>query len=292
MDSSLLKRGDRVKEQFHYDNGKSVLRYGHILQFRKNGKVVIRFDDNSRYQYKRQDAMKLIIKKTLKRKTTVTSPPEKNISSASPSQQAQNLYDTNNKANSRNKSMCRQIMVSELTVKKKHSYKALVLDAEDMMFSSLLVIGNGFLPSNIDVPNCNDVGIINQMNTRGLANVHASYLGDFIRSIKNSVQYDILYLDYCSTPGSPEKKNSPIHDIQEIFKRKTLSKRSTLGVTVCMRNRVGNNIFYENKTRMGNAIIHAAFTNNYLAIQKVNLCYTDPGSQTMCFMCFDIQALN
>jgi len=198
-------------------------------------------------------------------------------------------YCTQHKSGSKNKEMCRQILVAALP-STNVSKRALVLDAEDMQFSRKLVVDKGFRASNIDVPNCNGPEVIDTMTTLGLANVHPAFLGDFVRR-PSATKYDVIFLDYCGQVGSVDKINSPLHDIQELFLLDRVASTAVIGLTVCLRSSEPTKILYQNMHRASNALISAAFTHGFVATIKTQTTYTDAGAQTMCFCCVDVHKI-
>lgn len=199
-------------------------------------------------------------------------------------------YNATLKADSKNKDMCREIMVAGLSGKNK-SKRALVLDAEDMLFTRKLIEEKGFNSEHIDIPNCNGPEVIEQMVALNIGNVHAGmFLGDFMR-ITDQKKYDIVYADYCGQPGSSDKTNTPLHDLNELFSLNLVASSATIGITVCIRNNVTTKVLYQNMHRVTNAVIAAAFTHGFVATIKCQTTYKDPGSQTMCFACVSVDKL-
>lgn len=298
-----------MKEQFKV-NGAWKWFQGTVFCIRRSGNVIIQFDDGTKYQYTAKQASLLPRvercgapqrpKKKRKKKVFWTYKPVNDNTEEDKDQQdfepvtkrIKTSYNTEAKTDSLNKIMCRQAMVSELGPKHP-KLKALVLDAEDTKFSEVLVINHGVQSTNIDVPNCNGADVVEEMNARGFATVHDSFLGDFLRSpaSQKTKQYDLLFLDYCGMPGDAGKPNTPIHDMAELFEGRFVAKRATLGVTVCLRNHAKTAIMYQNMHKIANAVTSAAFTNGYLATTKMQTIYKDQGSQTMCFVCFYITKL-
>lgn len=302
----MLSKGCVIKEKFQVDG---IWKWfeGTVLCIRKSGQVVIQFEDGSKFQYTKKQAETLPLAEQtapVKAKTKPTKKRKKKVfwtyellnerveeDPQFKSKRTKTSYKTEAKTQSLNKVMCRQAMVSDLGPKNP-KLRALVLDAEDTQFSELLVTNNGVRPINIDVPNCNGPDIVEQMNNRGFATVHDSFLGDFVRATTpKTKKYDLLFLDYCGMPGGADKVNTPLHDINELFEKEFIAKRSILGLTVCIRNYAKTIMMYQNMHQMANAVISAAFSNGYLATTKMQTIYKDKGSQTMCFVCFYINKL-
>lgn len=286
----MLSKGCIVKEKFNV-NGSWEWFEGTVFCIRKNGKVVIQFGDGSKFQYTKEQAEALPrdeshdkatpAKRNKKRKPSVCPTYEKTEEPVT--KQQKTSYKTEAKAHSMNKVMCRQAMVSDLGPKNTNLL-ALVLDAEDTQFSELLVKNHGVRPTNIDVPNCNGTEVVEQMNGRGFATVHDSFLGDFVRATTPK-KYDLLFLDYCGMPGDVDKPNTPLHDVNELFEGGFVARNAVLGLTVCLRNHAKTKIMYQNMHQMANAVTSAAFSNGYLATTKMQTIYKDAGSQSMCFIC-------
>ena len=309
---STLQVLDVVEERFKI-NGKWTVIEGTVVQIKKSKAVVIKFEED-KYQYSAKKSKQLaLIRRGLKKSKKRTYPTEKcqkkkkqkkkpywvyvdietgnefdnatTMSSKSPTPTSTS-YNAALKANSSNKNMCRQAMLSGMpssNLKK----KALVLDAEDMQFSTLMVKEYGFLSSNIDVPNCNPQSMIDHMQGLGRANVHGCFLGDFLRSIGSGTRkYTTIFLDYCGMPGARNQINTPLHDIGELFQRNLVASNATIGMTVCLRNQSKTKILYQNMHQMSNAVTAAAFEHGFLATTKMQTNYKDKGSQTMCFVCF------
>ena len=203
-------------------------------------------------------------------------------------------YQVKKKAKSKNKEKCRKMMLANLP-KKNSNKHALVLDAEDMLFTKKLINEFGFRSENIDIPNCNEGEIIKKMRSLDIGNVYGgTYMGDFLRDaeyVEHSEKYDIVFADYCGMPGRFDKINSPLHDLQEMFSLKLIASNAVIGITVCLRNNTATKIRYQNMHMVSNAVIAAAYTHGFVATVACQNTYKDKGSQTMVFVCLHVTKL-
>lgn len=204
-------------------------------------------------------------------------------------------YNAVMKQDSENKKKCRNIVIGNLSEinKPTSSLNALVLDAEDMRFSNIL-LENGFKKENIDVANCGDLHTIREMQKLQRANVYAMFMGDFIDiNAQNAKKYDIFYLDYCGMPGMIGKKNTPLDDIEKIFKKRLVANNARIAITVCARNNTKNRIKYEQAQIVKNYLVACAVNHGYIIKDGTQLFkYRDANSQTMFLVWADILDLN
>tara|TARA_B100000787_G_scaffold165005_1_gene148370 strand:+ start:126 stop:989 length:864 start_codon:yes stop_codon:yes gene_type:complete len=272
------------------ESGKLVPYKGKVVTV-KNKKIKVEFGDGEKWWFSLKQQAGLRRTRGQKRTSELAfGASERKIKRQSVSGRSMSTYNAKLKADSKNKIMCREILVAGLPGTNA-SKRALVLDAEDMKFTRKLVEEKGFRSEKVDVPNCNEPEVTAQMEELGIGNVHGgTFMGDFMRSVEKK-KYDLVYADYCGQPGSTDKINTPLHDLNELFALNLVASSATIGVTVCIRNNVTTKVLYQNMHRVTNAVVSAAFTHGFVATIKCQTTYKDPGSQTMCFSCVSVEKI-
>jgi hypothetical protein len=146
---------------------------------------------------------------------------------------------------------------------------------------------------DVVTPN-NDEHVVAAMSAADISRPVHAYIGEVIADRTNKDVYDLVWLDYCGTPGDACKAATPMWDVAQLFALGKLAPGATLAVTVCARTTIKakpHDPKYMNLCRITQQIYHAAALAGRLAAQDTSMCpyvYKDVGAQTMCFTSFTV----
>ena len=203
---------------------------------------------------------------------------------------AAHTYDSAGKRDSAHKQRCRNFLGARVP-RGRHRATALVLDDQNLLGTKML----HETPVDWDVvtPN-NDEGVVAAMRVAGISRPVHAYIGEVIADRTNRDVYDLVWLDYCGTPGDAGKAATPMWDVAQLFALGRLAPGATLAVTVCARSTTKSKPHdpkYVNLCRITQQIYHAAALAGRLVAQDTTMCpyvYKDAGTQTMCFTSFTV----
>lgn len=195
-------------------------------------------------------------------------------------------YPSSLKQHSANKRKCRETLVQmHDALDLKTTSQAIVLDDEHLM--TVKTLGRRFALKHTFTPNY-DESIISKMKRVRKSVVSYEPLGEFLCSSRAPKQVSFVYMDYMGMPGSVRQKNSPMSDIDTLFRLHMLHSKCILGITVCARSASKTKIKFENVYTIIQQVYASANTYGYMAILKNQFHYTDKGSSTMLHCAFEI----
>ena len=111
--------------------------------------------------------------------------------------------------------------------------------------------------------------------------------GDLIWQLANtSIKFSGLLLDYCGMPGDRGHKNTPLDDVENVFRYNLLEDQSVVTCTICARSCQRTTEKFSEFKRLVSTFRTLARQYGMKLSRLTTMVYTDPGSQTMCHVRF------
>eukprot|EP01092_Planopodium_desertum_P006578 TRINITY_DN27385_c1_g1_i1.p1 TRINITY_DN27385_c1_g1~~TRINITY_DN27385_c1_g1_i1.p1 ORF type:complete len:302 (+),score=-14.60 TRINITY_DN27385_c1_g1_i1:189-1094(+) len=166
----------------------------------------------------------------------------------------------------------------------------LVLDAETLGTTRMLVDGLGVDPRSIIIPNkfsYHPTGRAARKSNLAVRIVNSSS-ADLISSIDQKKCFSFIYLDYTSTlSGSKKKKCHPDQEIPLIFSKKLLCDNSVFAVTLVRRDRVYSSSMIDKACE----IIRSSMSENGYKLKALTTqCYKSQSGSNMVLLTAEIGA--